>query len=147
ISALRSSPRETVMLLRRRLRPAEPVEARRLERLIADLDDERFAVRRGGGGGAGAVRGAGGGGAGGGRAGPSAAGRGTARGEELLHLLAVRGVSRAEVRLLRALEALEGIATPEARALLEVLAKGDPEAVATVESRAALERLGQNSGR
>ncbi|HKB36953.1 MAG TPA: PQQ-binding-like beta-propeller repeat protein, partial [Gemmataceae bacterium] len=146
IGALRSSPRETVTLLRRRLRPAEPVEARRLERLIADLDDERFAVRRDafealellGQRAVPALRKA--------LQGPPSLEL-RKRVEELLHLLAVRGVSRAEVRLLRALEALEGIATPEARALLEVLAKGDPEAVATVESRAALERLGQNSGR
>jgi hypothetical protein len=45
------------------------------------------------------------------------------------------------LRRLRAVEALEQIGTPAARELLEVLAKGTPDAGLTWEAREALERL------
>jgi hypothetical protein len=41
----------------------------------------------------------------------------------------------------RALEILEAVATPEARTLLEELARGDPAARLTREAQASLERL------
>jgi hypothetical protein len=47
-----------------------------------------------------------------------------------------------EVRELRGLEALEMIGTPEAREVIEGLAKGEPTARLTREAKAALERLG-----
>jgi hypothetical protein len=52
----------------------------------------------------------------------------------------IRGNGR--LRSLRLLEALEGIATPEARQALEVLAHGTPGAELTTEALAALKRLG-----
>jgi hypothetical protein len=45
------------------------------------------------------------------------------------------------LRALRAIELLEYFATPEARASLEGLAEGAPEARLTQEAKAALERL------
>ena len=48
---------------------------------------------------------------------------------------------RRQVRVLRALKALELVATEEARQLLAVLAKGAPGAWLTEEARMALARL------
>jgi hypothetical protein len=45
------------------------------------------------------------------------------------------------LRQLRALEVLEHIATPEARQLLQTVAKGVPEARLTQQAKASLERL------
>jgi hypothetical protein len=45
------------------------------------------------------------------------------------------------IRTVRVLEVLEHVAKPEGRALLEILAKGAPEARLTREAKAALERL------
>jgi WD40 repeat protein len=49
--------------------------------------------------------------------------------------------SSQQLRAFRAIEALEEIATPEARVLLERLAGGEPAAEETIQARAALERL------
>jgi hypothetical protein len=46
-----------------------------------------------------------------------------------------------DLRLLRALEALEYMSLPEARELLAILARGEPAARLTQEARAAVERL------
>jgi hypothetical protein len=46
-----------------------------------------------------------------------------------------------QLRGIRAVEVLERIATPEARSVLEALAKGLPEARLTEEAKAALKRL------
>jgi hypothetical protein len=46
-----------------------------------------------------------------------------------------------KLRACRAIELLERLATPEARALLEKLAEGAPGAFVTVSAQAALERL------
>src|SRR5207248_6365242 len=46
-----------------------------------------------------------------------------------------------ELRALRALEVLERIATPEARRLVETLARGSGDGLLTIEARATLARL------
>jgi hypothetical protein len=51
------------------------------------------------------------------------------------------GSSPETVRLVRAVEVLEHIGTAEARELLELLARGTPEARITREAKAALTRL------
>jgi WD40 repeat protein len=46
INALAASPGETAAFLKSRLRPVPPVEAQHLQSLLADLDHQRFAVRK-----------------------------------------------------------------------------------------------------
>jgi hypothetical protein len=133
---LAAAPDRAVALLRRELKPAPagPTDAD-LDRIFADLDDEDFATRE------------------------KASRRLAEWGEP-----AVPGVRKrldkaesAEVRKragvfldrfdperlrrLRAVELLEGIATPAAREVLSELAKGAAEAPLTREAAATLERL------
>jgi HEAT repeat protein len=62
------------------------------------------------------------------------------RAEALLEKLNAVPPGPTALRRLRAVAALEAMSTPEARQLLESLAKGLPEARFTKEARAALER-------
>jgi hypothetical protein len=138
--ALASSPDEALPLLKQHLRPAEPADAQRLRRLLADLESEQFAVRE--------------------KAqtelqelGDLAepALRQALEGKPSLELRRrvqavlehLRGpVTQPEMlRSLRAVAVLEDIATPEARRLLEELAAGAAEARLTREAKAALRRL------
>jgi hypothetical protein len=139
---LASAPRQAVPFLRQRLRPAGVVDAmlqKRIDQRVADLDSAQFAVRA----------------------------KAAADLEELGESAepALRKVLDGQVtlemrkrveRLLeklhagrvpqgRALEALEYSRGPEARELLEALAKGDPGAWLTGEARTALQRMGQRS--
>jgi RNA polymerase sigma factor (sigma-70 family) len=138
--ALTATPDEALALLKRHLRPAAGVDRQRVLALVADLDSDEFAVRE--------------------RAakaledfGPEAnpvfaevlSGKPSA---EVRHRLeALQAVSPLPVRSadvlrsLRAVVALERIGTPEARQLLEALAKGAPAARQTAEAKAALGRL------
>jgi len=61
--------------------------------------------------------------------------------ERLLDLLKGKGPNLEAVRPTRALELLERVGTPEAKQVLEELAKGDPDAPLTREARATLQRL------
>jgi len=61
--------------------------------------------------------------------------------ETLLERAAGLTLSAEELRTWRALQSLERIGTPEARQVLEALAKGAPGAWLTEESKAALQRL------
>jgi WD40 repeat protein len=138
ICALTLAPGQAVLLLRQRLPP--PITAALLKRLIADLDNRRFAVRdkaraeleRLGARAALALR-------------QALAGRPSLevrrRLEDLLEKATSAEQSRERLRLLRAIEVLEGIGTPEAVAVLRTLAKGLPGERETVEARAALDRL------
>ena len=47
------------------------------------------------------------------------------------------------LRALRAIEVLEQLGTPEAKAVIDTIAKGAPGAKLTVEAQKALERLGK----
>lgn len=142
VRSLTAHPKTALELLREKLRPAADPEPSKIKRLIADLDDPSFRVR--------------------GQAQTQLAGLGPValphlqealkkqpsaelhkRLEELIAKLSVPGpVSGEDLRRVRAVEVLERIGTPDARKLLEVLAKGAASAASTAEARAALERLG-----
>jgi RNA polymerase sigma factor (sigma-70 family) len=139
--ALRSSPAECVALLGRHLEPAPGIDRQRLNRLLADLDSNGFAVRA----------------------------KASADLEQLGELavpalkkklaenpsLEVRQRIRAILknagpvsspvllRQVRAVEVLEKMGTPPARQLLQRLAVGAPVARLTKEAAAALGRLGK----
>ena len=61
--------------------------------------------------------------------------------KRLLERLDNQAASAEEVRMLRALEILERLGTPEARQLLQMLASGAPGASLTQEAAEALKRL------
>ncbi len=138
IWTLTASPRATVAFLRERLRRVEPVEEKRFARLVLELDSPDFATRD--------------------RAAEelakldrlaepalrkALAGQPSLemrrRVQQLLERLAAVP-SSAQLRLLRAVETLEHIGTPEARQVLEKLAGGAAEARLTQEAKASLRR-------
>jgi WD40 repeat protein len=139
IDRLLASQAEAVAMLRRRLQPAKAIPQAELDRLIAALDDDRFAARE--------------------RASKRLAALGPVaekallptqeknrsaemqqRGRDLLAKLE-RGLPPEQARELRAVEVLESIAVPEALALLRRLADGAPGWPLTEDARAAVERL------
>jgi WD40 repeat protein len=61
--------------------------------------------------------------------------------QDLLAGLVHHQITPEELQAMRAVEVLERMGTPEARAWLEAVAKGDPFARATEEARGALERM------
>jgi RNA polymerase sigma factor (sigma-70 family) len=137
---LAGSPKQALPLLKGVLRPVPTVEPARLKRLLKELDDDDFDTRE----------------------------RATAELEKLTGLVdaelrqalegatsaelrerlkkvldaAKRGPSPEALRQTRALEVLEAMGTPEAKSLLQELAKGAAQAELTREARAALTRLG-----
>jgi RNA polymerase sigma factor (sigma-70 family) len=141
LRALAAAPEPAVALLRDRLSSTPQADPQRLARLLEELDDDDFAVRE--------------------RATeelerlgyeaeaallrklaerPSAEAR--RRITAILTKLSQRVVSGNSLRLLRGLEALEGIGTPEARQALEKLAAGPADAWLTQQAKASLARLG-----
>ncbi len=137
---LRAAPAKAVTLLAARLKPAEPVDAKRLAALIADLDRPQFAMRQKatdalkqlGKRAATALR----------QATQKAASEELRRRTSaLLADMAKSPPLPEELQALRAVEALEWIATSDARQLLAELSKGDPDAELTRTARAALKRL------
>jgi hypothetical protein len=137
---LASSPAEAVALMKGRLRPAQPADAGRLRRLLADLGSDQFTMRA--------------------RAQAELEALGDLAEPALRQALAnkptlevrrrvqqaldrLRGpVTRPELRqALRAGAVLEDIGTPAARRLLDELAAGAPAARLTREARAARGRL------
>jgi WD40 repeat protein len=143
IFTLASAPRRTLPFLKKRLRPAaaDPDLAGRLARLIAGLDDQRYAVRRNASRELEQL---------GMRAEPtlkraleeaaSAEVRRSAK--RLLDKLAAAQLSPEQLLAQRATDVLERIGTPEAKALLERLARGADGVWLTQEARASLGRLG-----
>jgi RNA polymerase sigma factor (sigma-70 family) len=138
--ALEDDAPDAVPFLRARVRPIAEANPQQTARLIADLDSPQFATRE--------------------RATRALERLGESAGPALRRALA--GRPSAEVRrrttgllaraqgapfrpeglaALRALAVLEGAGTPDARDLLQALARGLPEARLTREARAALERL------
>jgi RNA polymerase sigma factor (sigma-70 family) len=140
--ALAAAPKQALPLLREALPRAGAAEAERVGKLIAALDDDDFekrekatddlsrvgeqaepALKK-------ALEGK-----------PSVELR--RRIEYLLERLRTAGESGERPRQARALEALEVMGTPEARATLEELSKGAAEAWLTREAKAALARMGK----
>jgi WD40 repeat protein len=142
IHRLAASPAEAVAHLRQYLQPAVAGDEKRIARLIADIDNEEFAVRdratkeldKLGEATAEACRKAL-------EGQPSPEAR--RRLEALLRQQADKNweFSADKLRTSRALEVLELAATPEAQQLITKLAKGLPDAWQTREAQAALERL------
>jgi WD40 repeat protein len=140
LATLAAAPDVAVPLLKEHLRPADGPDTATLNRLLADLDSDSFAVRQ------------------------KAAAELDRLGEDIVFSLRKRlgkgeslearrriqqlldkhdgGELRPErVRELRALEILEQIATPEARRVLVGLSKGAAEARLTQEAKACLTRM------
>jgi RNA polymerase sigma factor (sigma-70 family) len=141
---LASLPEQSLPLLSRNVRPVEGPKNSTVRQLIVDLDDNAFSVRE--------------------RASRELEKLGTSAGQALRQ--ALRNQASPEVRArvgalleklptstlppedlqtLRALEALEVMATPEARKLLSVVARGSPDSWQTQEAKASLERLTKRS--
>jgi WD40 repeat protein len=133
-------PARAVPLLRKRLRPVPAPDAKRLHRLIAELDSDTFAVRRQarreleqlGELAESALRAAL-------QKKPSAEVRRQAK--ALLAKLDARITSPANLQALRAVAVLERIGSPEARAVLADLARGAADAWLTLQAKASLRRL------
>jgi WD40 repeat protein len=143
IHALAAAPAQSVGFLKDRLRPAVELDQKVIERLIADLDSDRFPVRE--------------------AAAKELAGLGEQVEPNFRQVLAKKPSAEVRKRLeallaaprpiptgetlrtLRAIQALEYIGTSEAQQVLRTLAKGAPEARLTQEAKAALERLARKS--
>jgi HEAT repeat protein len=116
------------------------VDADVIDRLVVDLDNRRFAVRKKAFDELEKI---------GGKAIPALkkAMTGQAseeikkRAKELLDKLQGSALTPPQLQVARAIEVLERVGTKEARAVLERLAKGPAWALATTDSKAALERL------
>jgi hypothetical protein len=139
IRKLAAAPKQTVPLLKARLRPVATVGPKQLDSLLANLDSDAFRVRE--------------------KAAAELEKLGEAAGpamrkalegkpalearrrlERLLHKLRRVSPEPERLRELRALEVLERIDTTEVRQTLEALAAGMPEARLTQEAKAALRR-------
>ena len=139
-NALACSPEATLPMLKQHLRPAPPVDAERLGRLLAELGSDQFTVRQ--------------------KAQKELEDMGElARGayqrtlaekpalevrqriEGLLQKQRGPVTKPEKLQALRAVAVLEDIATPEARQLLETLARGEPEARVTQEAQTSLGQL------
>ncbi len=140
IQTLTTAPEQVVPFLRERLRPAAPLDAAKICKLVADLDSRQFSARQRatselekvGELAVPALQEAL-------KAEPSLETR--KRVEQLLEKLAGAILSDEQLRLVRALEVLEQLRTPEAFQVLETLSGGAPGALPTREAQAALNRL------
>jgi RNA polymerase sigma factor (sigma-70 family) len=144
IQALAADPVRSVPYLRARLHPVAPVDEKRLQQWVADLDSDQFAVRekateelkKAGTVALRAMR----------KALDGKPSLETRRRLEQLIETQVRedwAPSAENLRARRALEVLERAGTAEAKEVLTTLANGAPEAWQTLDARAALERLAQ----
>jgi hypothetical protein len=142
VLALMAAPRATVPFLKERLKPTAPVDQKRLARLIAKLDDDKFEEREQATKELEEL---------GDLAGPALHKALTQKPSEEVRARATRLLQQVEVpitspellRVLRAIEVLERVGTPETRELLETLASGTAQARPTWEAKASLKRLGK----
>ena len=144
ILVLASSSKESVAFLRERLKPTPPADAKKLAGWIADLDSNTFQTRS--------------------KAlteleklGELAvpALRATLasnvpletrrRIDPLIEKLTTGGLNAEQIRVVRAMQVLERIGSPEARTLFETLAQGAPGALTTREAQASLGNLAKKS--
>jgi RNA polymerase sigma factor (sigma-70 family) len=140
LRTLAASPRESVEFLKHRLRPVAPADDKQVARLLADLDGDDFAAREK------AMRELE-------RLGESAAtelhkaltSNPSLEIKRRIEQLLEKAPGPEQVRQVRAVEALERMGTPEARALCQALADGTTEARLTREARATLRRLRQGT--
>jgi WD40 repeat protein len=140
IATLSRAPAAALPLLREQLKPAVPVAPEHLAQLVADVASDSFAVRQ--------------------KALAELAMLGdlavpalrklvadrtlleaVRRVEPLLEKAATGSLSAEQVRLVRGVEVLENLQSPDARTLLIKLAAGAPGALLTREAEAALQRL------
>ncbi|MHB1423975.1 MAG: sigma-70 family RNA polymerase sigma factor [Gemmataceae bacterium] len=142
-----AAPTDAVSLLHRRLRPVESVDEKHLQRQIADLDADAFAVRESA---TEDLRKAG-------ELAESALRKALASRPTLEMSRRVQGLlddiaqhhwrpSPKVLRQSRAVEVLERIGTSEARRMLETLGGGGADARLTQEAKASLARLSARSG-
>jgi hypothetical protein len=144
LGRLVSSPERAVAFLGKQLQGVKPVDTRRIERLIADLNNGRFQVREHATKELMALEE---------RAVPAvrkalAAGpplEAQRRLKALLERLERGSLSVETVRLIRAVEALEAIGSPAARRLLDRLAAGPPATHLTQEAQASVGRLARRA--
>lgn len=141
--ALASIPDAAVEVLKGRLKPAQPPDQQQIDKLLADLDSKNFATREAAQQALVSM---------GNRAmpvlkralaakpGPEA----SRRIGELLDGLKKPISNSKDLQEIRAVAVLEDIGTERARALLNVIASGAPEAMLTQEAKSALERLTSN---
>jgi RNA polymerase sigma factor (sigma-70 family) len=140
LHTLAAVPQQAVPLLSERLKPVPRADAAKVKRLIAELDNDQFAVREKATAELAqlqesakqALRQASDG---------ELSTEGRRRVAQLLRKLAAEATSAEGLRLLRAVEVLERIGSPAARQVLKTLADGQPEARATEEAQAACRRL------
>ncbi len=143
---LAATPDQAVPHVRKSLQPVPAPDKERIARLIADLGSDRFTVRETAAGefqqigelAEPALRKA---------VADAASAQVRRRAAELLSVLDGPVTFHENLRAIRAVEVLERIATPDARQLLESLAKGAPEAWLTQDAKRSLERLAARPGR
>jgi hypothetical protein len=140
MGVLRAVPDQAVAFLRERVRPTPPADVPRIPQLIAGLDSNRFADRDK------AMKEL----EGMGKAAEPALRQALANGpspearrrlEQLLNKQQQAVLPPDTVRSIRVVEVLERVGTPQARKVLEGLAKGAAESALTQDARAALVRL------
>jgi hypothetical protein len=140
ILTLATAPKSAAALLDEKLRPVEAADKRKIERLIEGLDSDVFKVREQASTELGRL---------GDIAAPALREAMEKKNSAELQLRATRLLRQLDLpitepetlRMLRAVEALELAGTSEARAVLEALVKGAPEARLTRHASAALKRL------
>jgi WD40 repeat protein len=139
---LANVPGQAVPFMRERMKPEEQIDPEKIRGWLADLDSAKFTVRQ--------------------EASASLLKCGDQalpalrkllassptlevrqRAEALLDRLTTGALTTEQLRVVRAVEALERMGTPEARGLLRTLADGAPGALPTREAEAALSRLGK----
>jgi WD40 repeat protein len=143
--ALRLAPDRSAAFLRQQIRPVSVVDPRQVERLVADLNDNRFAVREKayreleklGGRAEEPLRSA--------LAGSLSA-EARQRVQRLLDACRRPTLTPEELQALRAIEVLEYVGGPEATAALKVLAEGPATSRVAQEAQGTLERLGRRTG-